>query len=127
MTIFTARQRERLHRIAEAAGVDADYAKQHAVTSNDEIIKIFDRLKSKDTLWMSFTGVMSMRTDEFQEFRVGRKSQSKKYGSTTISLMRPGQTKADPVHRRLALVKRKGVVMLVFGDMWMHLRGIYKP
>lgn len=127
MTIFTEKQRERLQKIAEAAEVDAEYAKQNAVTHNDDVVKIFDRLKSKDTLWMSFTGVMSMRTDDFQEFKVGRKSQSKKHGTTTISLMRPGQVKADPAPRRLALVKRKGVVMLVFGDMWMHLRGLYKP
>lgn len=118
-------------------GLDSKHAREHAVTNDASyieiatddagLLKIFNTVRPRDILWISFTG--EKRTSkEYEQFKVGRRSYSKKYGVTTLALMKHHETKAPPAHKRFVLRDHgKGNVQLAYGNLAMTLHGIYLP
>ena len=109
----------------EAVEVDAAYAKAHAVTNPDQYERVFDSLKSKQTVWVSYSAVMSMASKEFRPYTVGRRSHSKKYNVSSITLLRPGQKSAGRVFQIKLMRRGSGKVGIALGDMGASLLGLY--
>ena len=110
----------------QEAEVDAAYAKTHAVTDQAGFQRIFDSLKSKQVVWLSFSAVMSTASKDFRPFTVGRRSHSKKYNVTSLTMLHAGQAK--PTHRgfQTKLMKRgNGNVSIALGDMGASLLGMF--
>lgn len=127
MEIFSEQQRAHLRALTEAE-VDAEFARAHAVTDREKYAEVFDRLKSKQTVWVSYGAVMGTASKEFRPYTVGRRSHSKKYNVTSITLLPPGQTKASKFRNfnRISLMKYKdGQVSIALGDMGASLLGMY--
>lgn len=114
-----------------------------------KMVRIFDSLKSKQKILVAMTSVMGMSKltgGGYHEWIVGRRSTSKKYGVTTITLLQPGGPKPTK-YNRFALMKRKNRIGETYqkdgswyqaeptgfnitaahGDMAMILHGIKRP
>lgn len=101
--------------------------------SDEELIRIFDSLKSKDRIQLAIKAVMGMgkrETGTPTEYVVGRKSFSKKYGVHTVHLKRAD---GSPMHRmaRVTLMKRKDsegneFVSAAIGDMGARIISLKK-
>lgn len=101
------------------------HAKAHAVTSTEGLSKVFDQLKSKQTVWMAYSAVMSRAGKEYRPYTVGRRSHSKKYNVTSITLM-PGKGTKKYRGMKFALRRRgEGHVSVALGDMGATLIGLY--
>ena len=130
--IFTARQREALESVVAffmSEEVDADYAQAHAATTPEALSALFDKLKPKQTVWMSWTnyGSGSGDTRTFSPYTVNRRSFSKKYNVSSVSLLRPGQKSANSLVKLTLMKRSDGDVSLAIGDMATKLHGIYLP
>lgn len=111
----------------ESEDVTPDFAKAHAATSPEAMSAIFDKLKPGQTVWMAFAAVMSTGDKSFKPYTVGRRSFSKKYNYTTVSLLRSGQKSAGGM-MKIALTRRgDGQVLVALGDMGATLLGLYVP
>lgn len=103
-------------------------AKSGAAKTQDQLRKVFDKLKHGQIVWVSFSSVMSMRGQEYFPYRVGRRGHSKKHGVTTITLLQPGQKKPRGRGMQTHLRRDKdGIIGIGLGDMWADLKGIYAP
>ena len=123
MEIFNEQERAHLTALAEGE-VDAAHAKAHAVTKREEYARVFDQLKSKQTLWVSYSAVMGTASKAFRPYTVGRRSHSKKYNVTSITLLPPG-VKKQGRFMKTQLRKRGEQVSIALGDMGAQLLGLY--
>jgi len=122
--IFTEDQRDELTQLAEGRD-EAAHAKAHAVTSPEGLSKLFDRLKSKQVVWMAYSAVMGRGSKEYRPYTVGRRSHSKKYNVTSVRLM-PGKGAKPSRGMKISLMRRSdGGVRVALGDMGATLVGIY--
>jgi len=107
---------------------DEAYAKAEKTQKGFQ--KIFDKLKPKQKIaiyYKSF-GVTHGQGVIYEPFIVGRKSYSKRYATTKITLLLPGQKKSAGKGLQPSLLKRKdGTVSMAQGDMAAILKGIYVP
>lgn len=129
--------RKKIKQEAHAIGeeVDATYAKQHAVTTPEAYLRIFDKLKPKQRIWLHVWDPIHGKID-YKLFIVGRRSYSKKYNVSSIQLWLPGQsTKKDRFGRsplRTTLYKRElssgegDYVSAAHGDMALRILGMYR-
>ena len=96
------------------------------------LVDLFDSLKPGETIEVSMTSVMSMsRADngEYQLWKVGRRSRSKKYNYETITLV-PLTGKKPPAHAAYKLWKRgdgERGISASHGNMGVFLKGIRRP
>lgn len=94
-------------------------------TDHEGYVKIFDKLKPKQTVHLALKSVMGMGkyTDgEFHPFTVGRKSTSKKTNSVAITVMPEG--KKLPAMGKFTLRKRGDKVMAAQGNMAVMIKGM---
>jgi hypothetical protein len=105
--------------------VDAEFAKAHAVTAPEQLVHVFDKLKSNQTIWVAYSAVMSTASKAYRPYVVGRRSHSKKYNVSSITITPPG-TKPGRM-MKVTLRKRGDRVSLALGDMGASLIGIYVP
>lgn len=105
--------------------VDAAHAKAHAATTPEQYTRIFDSLKSKQTVWVSYSAVMSTASKDFRPYTVGRRSHSKKYNVTSITLLPPGVKKPGRMMKTTLMKRANGNVSLALGDMGTSLLGLY--
>lgn len=104
--------------------VDADYAKAHAATTPEELVRVFERLKSKQKVWMSYGAVMSMAGKAYRPYVVGRRSRSKKYDVTSITMLTAGEKPGR--YMKIKLRRHgEGSVGVALGDMGASLLGLY--
>lgn len=107
------------------AEVDAAHAKAHAVTSPEELSKLFDRLKSKQTVWMAYSAVMSTASKDYRKYTIGRRSHSKKYNRSAITMLPFGQKKVGRFSKITLSRRGEGTVGVALGDMAASLIGLY--
>jgi len=113
--------------IALTEEVDAATAEAKAEKTDAGFTRIFDSLKPKQVIWMSWTAVMGTQAKGYKKYTVGRKSVSKKYGVTSITILRDGETKARALTKLTLMKRSNGGVSLAVGDMATNLHGIYVP
>jgi hypothetical protein len=100
-----------------------------SLDDTEELSEIFDSLKPKETILVAMKSVMGMSrvTDgNYHEWKVGRRSYSKKYGVTTITLLPMDGSKPNKFNR-FALRKRRDKVSASHGDMGVMLIGVKRP
>jgi hypothetical protein len=105
--------------------VDAATIKAKAATTQDEWVRIFDKLKSKQVIYLS----MKYPSTGYAKFLVGRRSKAKKprWWSENITLL-PGDGSKVPTYAKYRLWKsKKGEISASHGDMAVFLTGIYVP
>lgn len=103
-------------------------AQAGAVKDQAGLARTFDSLKPKQSIWVSYTSYAMRQPKGFVEFKVGRRGHSKKYGTKSITLLRPGQTKSMGAGFQTKLFKNKqGNVTLAEGDMATSKLKIYAP
>lgn len=109
--------------------VSQSEAQAGAAKTQPELRKIFDRLKPKQVIWVSYKAIMgSIGHQRWQPMTVGRRGRSKKYNTTTVTLLHQGQTKPGPSGMQTKLMRRgDGDVSIALGDMGAELKGIYVP
>jgi hypothetical protein len=101
-------------------------ASRTATRNPDDWAAIFDSLRPGQSVWVAMTSVMGMstRTDgTLQEWKVGRRSRSRKYGTEAITLMPLDGTKLPP-HAAYRLRKRGDRVSASQGDMGLMLKAL---
>lgn len=105
--------------------VDSDYAAAHAVKDPAGWMKLFDSLKPGQTLWVDYRSVMGKSSPGYVPFKVGRKSNSKKYNYSAVTLLAPGQGKTMERGWQPKLYKQRGKIDFALGDMGTILKGLY--
>lgn len=111
---------------------DPEKIKSKAATTQAEWAKIFDKLKSKQVIYLSTESVMGLgrrAAGEYTKYLVGRKSKSKKprWWTEAISLL-PGDGSKVPSFAKFKLWKDKdGNISASHGDMAVTLKGMYVP
>jgi len=109
--------------------VSQSEAEAGAAKTESELHKVFDRLKPKQVIWVSYQSTMGgIGHQAWNPVTVGRRGRSKKYNTTTITLLYQGQKKPGPSGMQPKLMRRDGEnVRIMLGDMAARLRGIYVP
>lgn len=105
--------------------VDAEYAQAHATKDPDHYTKIFDKLKPKQTIWLSYSAVMGSQDKGYRPYTVGRRTTSKKYKVQSVSLLRSGQKSASSLVKLTLMKRSNGSVQLAIGDMAANIHGMY--
>jgi hypothetical protein len=83
---------------------------------------LFDGLKSGQIVTIAFTSCMAHSKTDGVQFRVGRRSHSKKYNVTTIALRPADDTRKGPA--QFKLYKRSTGVTMAHGNMGVVLKSI---
>ena len=102
-----------------------------AAKTQPEMVKVFDKLKSKQSIWISSKSVMGMgpaASGGWMEFKVGRRSKAKKprWWSEAVSLLPADGSKAHVMSKfKLWKSKEGDNISASQGDMGIMLKGIY--
>ena len=96
--------------------------------ASEDFGRVFDRLKSGQTVQVAVKSVMgrsSLFDGSFHEFKVGRRSHSKKYGVTSLAIHPVGESKPRGRGAQIKLMKRSnGNVSVAIGNMGATLKGL---
>jgi hypothetical protein len=99
--------------------------KAGAIKTQKGFQQLFEKLKPKQKIWINFSAVMSS-SHGYKQFIVGRKTRSKKYKTTSIILLHPGQKKSSGAGIQPRLTKWfDGEIIMSLGDLAAQLNGIY--
>jgi hypothetical protein len=114
-------------KVVSTQAVDIDQKKiaAGAAKTPEQINRIFDKLKPRQTVWLLFDSGIA-RGREYIQFTVGRRSRSKKYNRTRITMLHKGQKKPAPTGMQPNLHKQGDRnAGFALGDLATVLRGIY--
>jgi len=93
-----------------------------AQMSQDEKLNVWNQLNSGDTVKVWSEEVMSFGSPKWKEFKVGRKSKSKKYDVEKITLQNP----TNPKGVKHFFYNRQGRISFVSGDLGTNLIAMKK-
>lgn len=109
--------------------MDAETAKSKAVTDPAQLPAVFAKLRSGQTIWLSYKGSMSNR--DYAPYVVGRRTASKKeqWWQEKVGLGYPGGEKRVPLTLYKSKTRDSGEdrISLAVGNMAADLVGIYVP